>query len=611
MSVNPQKRPTRPAPFVPKPESVKRVPEEKAVRDQIRQAVTAQVEDWDRSQPIDRDQIEPEARRVLEELGQDEAYLAWTMVILGSAFWSDQIASIPFHRRLLLLPHCLRDAETCPARFNELGLLCKNCGACHLSSLRRTAEQLGYQVLIAEGSPAVMQIILSGHADALLGVSCLDVLERSLDRILPTGIPSMAIPLWGSTCRNSETDEDWILDMIRIPYQPSRLKTHTYVHLLRAARRIFQPEAFEWLIPHDRPSTLDGTPSAPARPRSVLSDTDIKDLASIDPVATTEAIAYDFLLRGGKRARPFVTLATYDAVTGGRAMGADGAEQAEKIPDEVRRVAAAIEVFHKASLVHDDIEDEDAYRYGQPTVHHRFGQATAINVGDYLIGLGYRIIVGQRERIGASAAADILAQLAEAHIRLCEGQGAELAWRDTLDKRLSPAEALRIYSLKTSPAFEAALYAGLRLAGPAEAYRHPIGTYSYHLGIAFQILNDLEDWKESQPNRLAIGSDALGGRPTVLWALALEKLDEPDQRHLERLTDSGPKSTTTSIRIHNSNVADRLTHIEALYRKADAFDSAAALVDQHHQLARSIADKIAPTKLGNLLRYLADSILDR
>lgn len=603
MSATPEKRPARPAPFVPQPESVKRVPPEKEVREQIRQAIADVVEDWDRSKPLDRDRLEPEARRVLNELGLDDAYLGWTMVIFGSEFWSDQIASIPFHRRLLLLPHCLRDAETCPARFNELGLLCNNCGACRLSSLRRTAEQLGYQVLIAEGSPAVMQMILGGHADALLGVSCLDVLERSLDRILLAGIPSMAVPLWDSKCRDSETDEDWVLDMIKTPYQPSRLETHTYIHLLRAARRIFQPEEFEWLIPRDRPVCHETS-------RSVLSEIDLQNIASIDPVATTEAIAYDFLLKGGKRARPFVTLATYDAVTGGRTMGADGAEHAEAIPDAVRRVAAAIEVFHKASLVHDDIEDGDAYRYGQPTVNHRFGTPTAINVGDYLIGLGYRIIAGQRERLGALAVADIVAQLAEAHLRLCEGQGAELAWRDTLDKQLTVAEAIRIYSLKTSPAFEAALYAGLRLAGEAEAYRHTIGKYACHLGVAFQILNDLEDWKESRPNRLAVGSDALGGRPTVLWALALERLDESDRRYLLRLVGSSPKSGST-IKLQGPTETDRLARMETLYRKADVFDVATAMVDEHHRLARSIAETIEPVKLSNLLCYLADSILDR
>ena len=67
------------------------------------------------------------------------------------------------------MPHCLRDAEVCPAEYNELGLLCEDCGGCALTDLRSTAEAKGYQVLIAEGSPIVLQLILSGKADAVLG----------------------------------------------------------------------------------------------------------------------------------------------------------------------------------------------------------------------------------------------------------------------------------------------------------------------------------------------------------------------------------------------------------------------------------------------------------
>src|SRR5207249_2665668 len=77
-------------------------------------------------------------------------------------------------------------------------------------------------------------------------------------------------------------------------------------------------------------------------------------------------------------------------------------------------------------------------------------------------------------------------------------------------------------ALKTAPAFEAALYAGLRLAGPAEAYEKMVGEFSKHLGIAFQILNDLKDWDGDSDNKLLAGQDVLAARPTLLLALALE-----------------------------------------------------------------------------------------
>ncbi len=104
-----------------------------------------------------------------------------------------------------------------------------------------------------------------------------------------------------------------------------------------------------------------------------------------------------------------------------------------------------------------------------------------------------------------------------------------------IDKLLQPADALHIYALKTAPAFEAAIYAGVRLAGPAEAYSEAIGQFARHLGVAFQVLNDLDDWQGDSHNKLLAGGDVLGGRPTVLWALALEALEPADCERLHTL----------------------------------------------------------------------------
>src|SRR5262249_14456865 len=194
------------------------------------------------------------------------------------------------------------------------------------------------------------------------------------------------------------------------------------------------------------------------------------------------------------------------------------------LPDAVRRTALAIETFHKASLVHDDIEDDDSFRYGRETLHRRHGVSTAINVGDYLIGLGYRLVSRERKSLGAECAADIPDRPADAHLKLSEGEGAELLWRDARDKSITPLDALKIYALKTAPAFEAALYAGLRLAGPTDRYDKMVVEFSRHLGIAFQILNDFKDWEGDSDNKMVAGQDVLAARPTLPLALALEGL---------------------------------------------------------------------------------------
>jgi geranylgeranyl pyrophosphate synthase len=349
---------------------------------------------------------------------------------------------------------------------------------------------------------------------------------------------------------------------------------------------MFLPDELERLAPR-----LRGGPR--------LEEVNGQGAAGLDPIAATEAIAYDFLAKGGKYSRPFITLAAYDAVTGAHCTQSDGAAQAaRRLTDAIRHAALSIESFHKASLVHDDIQDGDEYRYGRPTVHVEHGVPTAINVGDFLIGLGYRLVSQDVHDLGADTAADILNKLAEAHTRLSEGQGAELVWRDSLDKRLSPEDALKIYALKTAPAFEAALYCGLRLAGPAVQYADAVDKLARHLGIAFQILNDLQDWTGDDFNKLTLGGDVLGGRPTVLWALALQGLDIADRRDLEQLVADG-KATP-----------EVFAQIRRLFQQAGAFEKALQLVGEHRAVAQKVADALTPEALCRLARHMIETVLE-
>jgi geranylgeranyl pyrophosphate synthase len=349
---------------------------------------------------------------------------------------------------------------------------------------------------------------------------------------------------------------------------------------------MFLPDELERLAPR-----LRGGPR--------LTEVNGQGAAGLDPIAATEAIAYDFLAKGGKYSRPFITLAAYDAMTGAHCTQSDGAAQAtSRLTDAVRHAAVSIESFHKASLVHDDIQDGDEFRYGLPTVHIEHGVPTAINVGDFLIGLGYRLVSQDVHELGAATAADILNKLAEAHTKLSEGQGAELVWRDSRDKRLSPEDALRIYALKTAPAFEAALYCGLRLAGPAHAYADAIENLARHLGIAFQILNDLQDWSGDDFNKLTLGGDVLGGRPTVLWALALKGLESGDRSELELLVAEG-KATP-----------DVFAEIRRLFEQAGAFEKAIQLVREHRAIAEKVADALTPDALRRLARHMIETVLE-
>ena len=559
------------------------VPDTKEARESLRLRCREVAATLSRDVPPSKDELEAICRRLLTEENLAEGFLGWTMVVLSTEFWEDQIKSIPYDRRLFLLPHCLKHAEGCPADYDEFGLACKTCGACSIADFRGAAEELGYKVLVAEGSPIVLKIIVSGHVDAIVGVACLNVLEKAIDKIMLAGVPCMAVPLLSSDCRNTSVDEDWVEQMVRVPYDASAQETRSYIHLLRESSQLFDADSLARLVPPVR--------SAASGDDSLISD----------PIAATERIAHDFLSAGGKHSRPFITLAAYDAVQGGAATVAKGAEVVANYSDAIRRAAMSIETFHKASLVHDDIQDGDRYRYGDESLHVKYGIPTAINVGDYLIGLGYRLVSGDRVELGHETAADILDCLADAHQRLSEGQGAELIWRDASDKCLKPIDALKVYALKTAPAFEAAFYTGLRLAGPADEYRQPVRQFARNLGVAFQILNDLKDWEQDDDNKRAIGTDLLAGRPTVLWALALAGLNEDQKQELLDLVAADCPLPPEQ----------RLMRARHLYFEAGVFEKAYRLVDKHQQKAEEIADDVKPDELRRLMYYLADTVLDR
>ena len=558
---------------------IKAIPESSSVREQIKEAAETYLASLGQLDGFTRSHLERWSLDLLQRLELPEAFLGFVAVMLGNAFWRRQFLAIPFERRLLLLPHCLRHSETCTADYDAQGLDCEACGACSIAAFKTRAEQLGYKVLVAEGSPIVLRIIVGGHVDGILGVACLNVLEKALDKVLFAGVPSYAVPLCSSNCKDTSLDEPWLWEVLD-KYEPlSDSPAIGYVPLMRLANDLFEKD-FERLLPRVRSRSSEDQEPTPL-------------------VARTEEIAYDWLARGGKRFRPFITLAAYSSLGGSRRNIEDrpGHEAVRGFPDAVCRVAMAIEAFHKASLVHDDIEDNDLYRYGRETLHRRYDIGTAINVGDYLIGLGYQLVNSAGRELGPAAACDILDRMAAAHIKLCDGQGAEMAWQASPELDITPLDALQIYALKTSPAFEAALYAGLRMAGSVEDYEETVTAFSRHIGVGFQILNDLKDWQGDDDNKLVAGQDAAALRPTVLLALALESSDEAKRREMvERLGGNDP-------------IADRIDYLRRLFLESGTFDKAQALVAKSRARAEALADAVEPEEFRQLLRFLTDTVL--
>ena len=179
-------------------------------------------------------------------------------------------------------------------------------------------------------------------------------------------------------------------------------------------------------------------------------------------------IAAEFICRGGKRLRPRLCEEVY------RHLAPDGAADLSSLTD-------ALESFHKASLIHDDIQDGDTERCGRPTLWCEFGVPVAIAVGDWLLAHGIRRVA----EADFPNAAEMSRATALAIQRLCEGQGDELTGR---------SDYLSICTRKTGALFALAAELGALAAGADPA---PYREWGEAYGTLFQVLDDLADEGES------------------------------------------------------------------------------------------------------------------
>lgn len=213
--------------------------------------------------------------------------------------------------------------------------------------------------------------------------------------------------------------------------------------------------------------------------------------------------------RRGKRLRP--RLLTIVA-------GTEGAT-----PAASSHAAAAVEMLHNYSLVHDDIEDRDELRHGKPTLWKRYGEAQALNAGDALCAASFLTLARGKGALSPDRVLQMVEVLHEAHAAMCAGQAMDLAFESATSVR--SVEYDRMIAGKTAALFGAACELGALCASgdadSARAYRDLGRAY----GMAFQIRDDvLGIWGSSQATGKAQANDIARRKWTfpVVWALAQE-----------------------------------------------------------------------------------------
>ena len=185
----------------------------------------------------------------------------------------------------------------------------------------------------------------------------------------------------------------------------------------------------------------------------------------------------EFCGRGGKRLRPRLCWTAYRAAL-------STTREPQPPNARIEDLCEAVECFHKASLIHDDIQDGDEERYGRPTVWKEHGVAVAIAAGDWLVAHGYELII----RSGFTNALAMLKSTVASHVALCEGQADDLL--NPQSSTLNPQPYLSICERKTGEAFALAAELGALAAGVDST---PYRQYGLDFGILFQVRDDLAD----------------------------------------------------------------------------------------------------------------------
>lgn len=226
------------------------------------------------------------------------------------------------------------------------------------------------------------------------------------------------------------------------------------------------------------PEIIEGTENAllsPAKQGPVFMLTAMKKVEDLlfdvvdSDVATLRDASRHILEAGGKRIRPRLVLLSYSA--------AGGQDEAAIAP-----VAAAIELVHTASVVHDDINDHGVVRRGRPSVNSIWGRTFALLTGDFLFTKVYELMAPYK---------DLNIIFAEATVALVEGETLQAS--AVKENNLTREVYYEIIARKTAALFKAGAVLGAKLAGADDMLIQALGRYGYNIGLAFQIVDDILD----------------------------------------------------------------------------------------------------------------------
>ena len=306
-----------------------------------------------------------------------------------------------------------------------------------------------------------------------------------------------------------------------------------------------------------------------------------EELSTITPKNLEEASIY-LTKAGGKMLRPALTLITAEAVGGNR--------------ENALKAAASIELIHTFSLIHDDIMDDDDMRRGMPSVHKVWGEDVAILAGYTLFSKSFEIIIGT-EGTTSEQNNHALATVADACVKICEGQASDMGFEDRFD--VTEDEYMEMIFKKTGALIAAATKVGAIMGGASQEVIDAMYEYGRLIGLAFQIQDDyLDIASDEETLGKPIGSDIGKGKMTIIAINGLASAGDESEKLLEILKDE------------NNSQEDIDLAVEIL-TKCGAIEYARNLALKSVDEAKEVLEILPDSSSKQILANIADFVLER
>lgn len=299
------------------------------------------------------------------------------------------------------------------------------------------------------------------------------------------------------------------------------------------------------------------------------------------PAGLYEPLAYTMSL-GGKRVRPLLCLMAYNLY--------------KEDVETALNPALGIELFHNFTLLHDDVMDRSFMRRGKACVHVKWDENTAILSGDALQVVAYQY-VAQAPVAVLPACLELFSRTA---LEVCEGQSYDMLFETKKD--VGEEEYLEMIRLKTAVLLACSLKMGAILAGASEEDAQHLYDFGIHIGVAFQIKDDLLDvWGDPAIFGKAIGGDIMCNKKTFLLIHALKNADDKQRESLLHYITSD-----------DIDRAEKVHAVTALYEAVGVKEECEAKMLYHQQLAMDALDVLSVSEEKTVhLRELAESMMKR